>query len=167
MKTINAQVTDTNHRARGVMSIQVDLVEINTNYYQDLIQKYLDDGRPGEECGLGIFPEAAEDMEFLCELLNEVHSGKVNTRGYTELLWVQKNESEPNDFRDALRYARCAADIFARGNWRRPVPIQRPVPAQAAVEQSLPDSLRSPRKKLSPFGKSNILKRSKWLNRRE
>jgi hypothetical protein len=67
-------------------------------------------------------------------LVNEKPEDSTDTTGHAITKWVVVDETCPWDFRDALRYARCAAEIFTRGAWQR-VSKMRTIPAQKPEAQ--------------------------------
>ncbi len=128
--------------ARGLVRVFVAI-----DYWESLIQDYFDVRRPPEPGSLSFFHGAGEDLEFCKQLLNGARSEQLNRRNETEYLWVKRWLDFPNDQRDVLRMARCAAEMFARGNWarrsqsaifRQPAPAPRaegpPPPSPAAAD---------------------------------
>jgi len=95
----------------GVLDGQT-LFFVNTDYWETDLQACIDERLPGEEGSLSLCAEACSDLDFLKELCNGVLADKVDTRGNARLIFVKKNETEPNDYRDAIRYARAAAQMW-------------------------------------------------------
>jgi phage terminase large subunit GpA-like protein len=100
-------------RSSGVLRIR-----INSFYYEPIIQRWLDSRQPGEIDSLSIPEELAADIDFMRELCNGAMSGEPSKMDPDRLLWVPRWPSEPNDFRDCVKYARCAIDVKFRGNAR-------------------------------------------------
>jgi phage terminase large subunit GpA-like protein len=100
-------------RAAGAIRIRV-----NSNYYEPILQKWLDERSPGDVDSLAIPQDLASDDEFIRELCNAVMSDEPSKMDPDRLLWVMRWASEPNDFRDDLKYIRCAVDVKFRGDMR-------------------------------------------------
>jgi len=103
------------------------LFEVNTDFWETDLQARLDERLPGELGSLTINSDDAADMEFISELCNATMADKVDQRGNAKLLWVKKNESEPNDFRDATRYGLALAALVIESNG---------VPAETLVSEN-------------------------------
>ena len=68
----------------------------------------------------------AEDRDFFEQLLNESYNPDKG-------LWVRVDTSTiPVDFRDCVRYARAAAEVYCNGQWVR-IPATRPVVQETAA----------------------------------
>jgi hypothetical protein len=119
-------------RAQGAVVIRV-----NSFWHEPIIQRYLDSRNPEDADSLSIPRELADDDEFMRELCNGVQSDDPSKMNPDRLLWKKRWENEANDFRDTLKYCRCAVDVKFRGNWRvaerrqTAAPVSRP----AATEQ--------------------------------
>jgi phage terminase large subunit GpA-like protein len=100
-------------QARGIIA-----VEIAGHYWESLIQDYFDKPRPGQPGSFSMFEHAGDDIHLCEQLLNAKKSEKLNGRG-GDPIWEKRWPDKENDFRDTLRYARCAAEVFARKNWHR------------------------------------------------
>lgn len=109
------------------------LVGLNTNYWQEVIQRAFDRLRPGDGGSISFPREAREDLDFLKQLVNEAPSEKKDTRGYEKRQWVKRWDSVPNDFRDCLRYARAAAEYYVGRMWGRLTPDRRALTTQPLV----------------------------------
>lgn len=92
------------------------LLTVATDFWETDLQARLDDRTPADPESLSICAGADRDMEFLEQLCNATLGDKVDTRGNAKLLWVKKNESAPNDFRDAIRYGLALAVCYAEEN---------------------------------------------------
>ena len=97
---------------QGVMRIRV-----NAFYYEPIVQRWLDSRLPEENDSLSVPAELCADSEFIRELCNGVQSGQPSKMDPHRLLWVPRWDNEPNDYRDDLKYGRCAIDVKFRGNW--------------------------------------------------
>lgn len=89
------------------------LLTVATDYWETDLQARLDDRDAGEAEGLSMFAGADKDGEFLEQLCNATISDRVDSRGNAKLLWVKKDDSVPNDFRDAVRYGLALAYCYA------------------------------------------------------
>jgi len=101
------------------------LVHVAVNFWEELIQDYFDKMNPGEPGSFAFPVEAATDAELCLQLLNGMQSEKLNRRNVHEGLWMKRWPDEANDFRDTLRYARCAAELYSRGKWSRTRPAAK------------------------------------------
>jgi phage terminase large subunit GpA-like protein len=126
--------------ARGQVLVHVAVV-----FWEELIQDYLDKCVPGEAGSFGFPREAADDMELCKQLLNGMASEKLNRRNVNEVIWIKRWVEEANDFRDTLRYVRCAAEVYARGRWtrkttkaKRKMPFKTPKKSRALEGSPLP-----------------------------
>lgn len=88
------------------------LFMVNTDFWETELQARLDERLPGEVGSLTLCTDAARDLLFLGEMCNAMLTDKVDTRGNAKLLWIKKEESEPNDFRDAVRYGLALANLI-------------------------------------------------------
>lgn len=91
------------------------LMHVNTDFWEtDLhnrMEKFLHD-EPGS---LTLFKEARFDMAFLTQLCNGVLEDAVDRRGNVKWTWVKRDEQQPNDYRDCVRYGLCLGK-FLRDN---------------------------------------------------
>jgi phage terminase large subunit GpA-like protein len=93
-----------------------ELLTVNTDFWETDLQARLDERLPGEHGALSLFAGAEADGELLEHLCNATLADKVDTRGNARLLWVKKNESAPNDYRDAIRYGLALAMAYGSEN---------------------------------------------------
>lgn len=89
---------------------------VNTDYWETDLQSRLDDRTPGEPESLSLCAGAEGDLEFLHQLCNATLADKLDNRGNAKLLWVKKDESAPNDLRDAVRYGIALATAWVEEN---------------------------------------------------
>lgn len=95
------------------------LVSVNTGYWQTWIHHALFHRERGAAGSLVMPQESREDQDWWEQLLNETPDDRTNATGHNTTQYCVVNESIPWDFRDAVRYARCAAEVYTRGNWNR------------------------------------------------
>ena len=88
------------------------LFTVNTDFWETELQSRLDERLPGEPGSLTLCTDACRDMELMGELCNAMLTDKVDARGNAKLLWVKKEENDPNDFRDATRYGLALANLI-------------------------------------------------------
>jgi phage terminase large subunit GpA-like protein len=110
-------------------------IMVNTPFFQSWVQAALHYRLPNSPKSIALPQEAQKDEDFLRQLVNEKPEDSTDTTGHAITKWVVVDESCPWDFRDALRYARCAAEIFTRGAWQRvskmrTISTQKPEAAQ-------------------------------------
>lgn len=98
---------------RGLVRIRV-----NPYYYEPIIQEQLDEKNPGDAGSFTMHAEAKHDVDLLRQLCNAAESAEPSKTDPNRHLWVKRWENEPNDKRDGLKYARCAADVRFKRNWR-------------------------------------------------
>jgi len=92
------------------------LFTVNTDFWETDLQARLDERDPGEDESLSLCAGADEDFEFLEQLCNGTLTDRVDGRNQAKLLWVKKDESLPNDYRDAVRYGLCLAHAYIDEN---------------------------------------------------
>jgi phage terminase large subunit GpA-like protein len=114
-------------------SVGTRLVHVNTDYWETDLQSRFDDRRPGEPGSLSLPAEAGADRDLCEQLLNAALAEVLDRRGNAKLLWIKRHSSEPNDYRDCLRYAACGARIVLDERGGR-LPAKRPAPPPPAVE---------------------------------
>lgn len=113
-------------------------IMINTSYWEAWAHNCLFHRAPGEPRSLTLPGQARDDRDLLEQLLNVGAEERETHLGDTERKWVRINRLIPKDFRDAIRYARVAADVYTNGNWARVTPrlpgpaVVSPLPAPAA-----------------------------------
>lgn len=90
----------------------MSLLLVSTNFTETALQHRLDTGTPNTPGGLGVYSDAAKDMDFIAQLSNAVLADKLDKRGEPVLLWVKKDEATPNDLRDAIRYGIAVAEAW-------------------------------------------------------
>jgi phage terminase large subunit GpA-like protein len=100
-------------RARGLVRVRH-----NPFCYESIIQKQIDQLKPGDEGSLSIPAELAADMDFVEELCNGTISDTPSKMSPDKYLWCKRWPEQANDFRDDLKMCRCAMDVKFRGNWR-------------------------------------------------
>ncbi len=88
------------------------LIHVNTDFWESELQCRLEDRKAGEPGSLQLCEGGATDWELLDQLLNGAMEDIADRRGNAKLLWVKKDPTYPNDFRDAMRYAMCGARAF-------------------------------------------------------
>jgi phage terminase large subunit GpA-like protein len=94
---------------------------VNTDYWETDLQARLDDRLPGEAESLSLCQGAEYDIEFLEHICNATIADRVDNRGNAKLLWIKKNESAPNDFRDAIRYGLALCHTYFNENGGFPI----------------------------------------------
>ena len=104
-----------------------ELFTVNTDYWETDLQSRLDDREPGEPGSLSVCAGAEHDMEFIVQLCNGMIADRVDNRGNAKLLWVKKDDGQPNDFRDAVRYGIALARAYAEENGGYPSRIASPI----------------------------------------
>lgn len=88
------------------------LLGVNTDYWETDLQARLDERLPGEQGSLTLCVDAARDIDFLTDICNAVLTDKIDTRGNAKLLWIKKDDSQPNDWRDAIRYGLALGQLI-------------------------------------------------------
>ena len=128
------------------------LVMINTTFTQEWLDNALGRRKPGEPMSLILPSVVASDQDFFEQLLNERFDAEKGT-------WVRIDETTvPVDFRDCVRYARAAAEVYCNGNWTR-IPEVRAVTAQqAAPPKKKPDKQQ---RSVSAGRRSGFIRRPK------
>lgn len=113
---------------------------VNPYYYEPIIQEQLDDRMPGEQGSFTLHVECRGDLDLLRQLCNGAESSEPSKTDPNRHLWVKRWENEANDDRDAKKYARCAADVRFKSNWKRADTRQpaavKPKPAPVAAVAS-------------------------------
>lgn len=126
-------------------------ISINTNFYQQWIQNSLVKRKPLSPGSIALPNEAIEDRDFLEQLINEQPVEKFDSTGHSSTLWVAIHEHVRWDFRDCVRYCRCAAEVYLNGKWQR-IPDQRYIPKdyqpdEVIAEKSVATKTSSQKKK--------------------
>jgi phage terminase large subunit GpA-like protein len=83
----------------------LSLLMVNTEVTESDLQVRLDEKKADDPGALTICADAAKDDDFIEQLTNAVLTDKLDQKGESKLLWIKKEEHQPNDIRDALRYA--------------------------------------------------------------
>lgn len=139
VKIIGVNEASQNARTKKVLARTgrgLTRIRVSPYYYEPIIQEQLDERDPGDEGALSLHAEAAGDMDLMRQLCNGAEAAEPSKTDPNRHLWVKRWENEPNDKRDGLKYARCAADVRFRRNWRmveiRQKPVGVPAPRQLA-----------------------------------
>lgn len=97
------------------------LLTVNTDFWETDLQARLDERLPGDAESLSLFAGADGDLDLLQQLCNATLADKVDQRGNAKLAWIKKEETHPNDLRDAVRYGLALAYAFVEQNGGFPV----------------------------------------------
>ncbi len=92
------------------------LFEVNTDFWETELQARLDNRRPGEPGALELCDGLGKDRFFLDQLCNMMISDKIDRRGNAVRLWVKRHTSQPNDYRDAVRYGLALGRAWVEEN---------------------------------------------------
>lgn len=117
-------------------------VRVNPFYYEPIIQEQLDQRQPGEDGSLSLHASARHDEDLLRQLCNGAESPEPSKSDPDRHLWVKRWDNEPNDFRDGLKYARCAMDVRFKLNWRM-VEKRQPASGRTAAPRPAPSTAAS------------------------
>lgn len=161
-KTGNQQLKRLALAARGLIRIRV-----NPFHYEPLIQKQIDETDEAKRLW-SFAEEIADDFDFIVQVCNGVLSHRPSKTSTDQHLWTKRWDDKPNDYRDALKYARCAADLKFRGDWRRAMFRQIAVAIQQAAAS--PSQARTERESTEPRsgrGARRAELRSRMQQRRE
>lgn len=90
-------------------NVRRELMHVGTDFWETDLQSRLDDKLAGEPGSLTLALEAGRDRELLDQICNGQLKDAVDSRGNAKLLWMKREESQPNDFRDCIRYGLCLA----------------------------------------------------------
>lgn len=112
------------------------LILVPNDYWQPVLQRYFDECVPGDPDSLTLCHEAKDDLDLAEQLLNEIRKPSIDSRGHRKMIWQMKDQDAANDFRDALKYCRCAAEVWLKGRWGA-VPL-------AAERAGLPPDIKKP-----------------------
>lgn len=88
------------------------LMHVATDIWETDLQWRLENRQANEPRALSLCRAASYDQGFLQQLFNATLSDAVDSRGNVKVLWVKREESQPNDFRDAIRYNLCLARAY-------------------------------------------------------
>jgi hypothetical protein len=113
---------------------QFATIKMNHGFWQSWIQNCLTRRNPGEPYSLSLPAEAGDDDDFLEQLINEQLEYDTSTSGHQTDRWVVVNEMVSWDYRDAVRMARCAAEVFVNGNWTRVKAINKEDVAASEIQ---------------------------------
>lgn len=97
------------------------LLTVNTDFWETDLQARLDERLPDDAESLSLFAGADGDLDLLQQLCNATLADKVDQRGNAKLAWIKKEETHPNDLRDAVRYGLALAYAFVEQNGGFPV----------------------------------------------
>ena len=136
-----------------------DLITVNTNYYQQWIHNCLDRRSPEEENSMTFPVSAKSDKDLFDQLLAEKPEWRITSTGEA-CYWVKDHDSQVNDLRDAIRYARCGADVFVANNWSR-VRSGRRV-SKATQPANVPPAPKPKPKESGPINVSGRM-RPRWV----
>lgn len=100
---------------------QQKLLFVNTDLWETDLHNRLEKFFHDEPGSLTLFKEAKFDVGFLAQLCNGMLDDKVDRRGNPKLSWVKKEESQPNDFRDCVRYGLCLAEYWRDKKAAKPI----------------------------------------------
>lgn len=102
-----------NLQAGATSKTQQVLVHVGTDFWETDVQTRLDDRLAGEPGSLTLAAEARTDLDLLRQLCNADLKDAVDARGNAKMCWVKKEESQPNDYRDCVRYGLCLARAWS------------------------------------------------------
>lgn len=88
------------------------LTHISTYLWESDVEKRLYERAPDDPGGLALPYQARGNLDLLNDLCNAELSDSRDQSGEQKLLYVKRDDSRPNDLRDALRYALCAGRIW-------------------------------------------------------
>jgi phage terminase large subunit GpA-like protein len=92
------------------------LLMVNTDFWETDLQARLDERLPEEPESLSLCTGSENDADLLEQLCNGTIADKMDSRGNAKLMWVKKNENEPNDLRDVIRYGLALAQAYVSEN---------------------------------------------------
>ena len=93
-----------------------ELLHVNTDYWETDVQSRLEDKLANEPGSLTLPEGSSRDIEFVAQICNGHLKDVLDSRGNARMMWVKKEESQPNDFRDCLRYGLCLARAWLDDN---------------------------------------------------
>lgn len=91
------------------------LWKFNKPYWQEELQRRLDNFKAEEPGSLTLPMEAATNEDFMRQILN--NAPQQNEKG--RVVWAKIHDAEPDDIRDALIIARVIKQMWTRGNDER------------------------------------------------
>lgn len=94
------------------------LIKVGTEVWEeDLDDRLHNSEKTADTPGcLSLCEEAAKDWGFMDELLNGVLGDAKDRKGELKNQWKKKNENDPNDYRDAVRYGECLGRAWLDAN---------------------------------------------------
>lgn len=110
-------------------------IRISPYYYEPITQRQLDELSPGDPGALSLNAEAAEDFDLLSQLCNGAEAAEPSKMDPDRHLWIKPRDGDPNDMRDAKKYARCMMDWHFKRNWKRAEKMQPVCGAAAPARQ--------------------------------
>lgn len=136
----------TNSRTKKVMRLAgrgLTRIRVSPFYYEPIIQQQLEEIPQGDFGSLSLNEQAANDADLVRQLCNAEESPEPSKMDPDRHLWVKRWENEPNDLRDALKYARCLMDWHFKRNWSKAtrrqvqrVDVSRQAPTHKEAEPS-------------------------------
>jgi len=96
-----------NLQASSTSKTQQVLMHVGTDFWETDVQTRLDDRLAGEPGSLTLAAESRTDIDLLRQLCNGDLKDAIDSRGNAKMCWVKKEESQPNDYRDCIRYGLC------------------------------------------------------------
>ena len=88
------------------------LWKVNKPYWQEELQRRLDNFEAGKPGALTLPHEAADSQDFMMQLTN--NAPQENEKG--RMIWGKIHPADPDDIRDALIIARVVKEMWTRGN---------------------------------------------------
>lgn len=97
------------------------LIHVNTNAWEEDLDDRLHNpervkNRVFGPNSLALSKPAAEDVEFLDQILNGVLGESTDAAGNERNTWKKRNQDAPNDYRDAVRYGLCLGRAWLEAN---------------------------------------------------
>lgn len=137
-------------------------ITVNTTYWQSWVHNALFFREPGASGSITVHSGGKSDQDLWDQLMNEMPEGKVDTTGHSAMRYVVVREHQAWDLRDAMRYARCAAEVWTNGAWDRQRDRKPPTPSPepAAIQERQQQPPRQPRTQES---NSWLKRRTGWL----
>ncbi len=138
---------------------------VNPFYYEPITQEQIDYLKRGQEMALSLHAGCRNDEDLLKQLCNGAESHEPSKSDPDRHLWVKRWEKEPNDFRDAKKYARCAADVYVAGKSANCLEKRQQKPKQRLQKTKHNDSVNIKPSRLGRSGgRSRHGRRSKQRN---
>jgi phage terminase large subunit GpA-like protein len=108
-------------------SKEVQLIKVNTGFWQMWIDNCLYRRMPGDTNSLCAPKDSRFDEDFWEQLTNESRNEKGD--------WEPIHVHMPWDFRDCVRYARVVAEVYVKSQWQRLRTPVKPRPTKPASEK--------------------------------